>query len=160
MADFLGGIDEFLAAFTPAERALSRALFRAILAGRPVPVAEAPALVDEGPAEAAAALDRLVARGSVTLDAGATAVVGARGLSLAETPHRLDIGGRRLHAFCAIDAVGIPVALGLDAAIASHCRGCRAPLALTVRGGEVIAAAGVVIWAAERRADRPLHAFT
>jgi alkylmercury lyase len=88
-------------------------------------------------------------------------VVAARGLSLPPTPHALEVDGRRLHAFCAIDAVGIPVALGLDASVASRCHRCGAPIALSIADGAVRdAPAGLVIWAAERDPERSLRAHT
>lgn len=161
MTDFLAGLDEFLASFSPAERAVSGALFRALLSGRPVPSGEVASVTGLPATEAAAALDRLVDRGSVMLDPASGAIVGARGLSLRPTAHRLTLDGRALFAFCAIDAIGIPVALGAEATIESRCAGCRTPLALTVTAGALIGAdPAVVIWATGRDPGRSLHEHT
>ena len=52
--------------------------------------------------------------------------------SLAETPHRLMLDGRQLYAFCAVDAVGIPAALQVDAQVESRCHMCGALVTLAL----------------------------
>jgi hypothetical protein len=138
---------------------VARHAFRGILAGEPVACCDFSTALGLSPAETDAAIERHVGRGTMVVKDGR--VVAARGLSLPPTPHVLDMAGRRLHAFCAVDAVAIPIALALDAAIDSACAGCGARLALRVRDGAVTEApAEVVIWAAERAPERSLRAHT
>src|SRR5712691_2648016 len=108
MSDFLAAIDHFLASFTPEEHAVTRVVFRSLLEGRGIRP-EAVARTLEMPLTAIEqAVDHLVERGTMERDARTGELVGARGLSLTETPHRLRLDGRQLHPFCAVDAVGIP----------------------------------------------------
>jgi len=63
-------------------------------------------------------------------------VVGIAGLALEPTKHRLVLDGRRLHTWCAIDAVGIPAALSLDAHVTTTCEHCGASLSVDIDHGE------------------------
>lgn len=49
------------------------------------------------------------------------AVTGFWGLTLDRTPHRLQIAGRALHAWCAWDTLFLPALLDADAEVASIC---------------------------------------
>lgn len=159
MGGFLQSLDAFLATFSPAERAVARHAFHGILAGRPVACTDVADALGLAPAESEAAIARHVERGTMVVEDGR--VVAARGLSQPPTAHALAIAGRRLHAFCAVDAIAIPIALGLDAAITSHCHRCETPLVLRVTGGAVREApAGLVIWAVDRDPARSLRAHT
>jgi alkylmercury lyase len=161
MSDFLEGIEQFLQSFAPEEVALTRVVFQRLLDGhatRPDGLAGALGMT---PAVVAVAVDRLVERGTIAVDPETGDVVGARGLSLGETPHRLTLNGRRLYAFCAVDAVGIPAALEADARVESRCHGCGAAVSVTLNKGIVTEAPpGVLVWAAERDLTRPLHTYT
>ena len=161
MADFIEEIERFLASFSPEENALSRHAFRAILDGQPATVAELPATLGFPPAVVEAAVRNLTERGTMTVESHTKWIVGIRGLSLVETNHRFTLEGRQLYAWCAVDAVGIPAALGADATVESRCHHCQAPLILELRGGAVIKAPqGMVIWAVERDLGRSLRAYT
>lgn len=63
-------------------------------------------------------------------------VIGIAGLTLESTKHQLDFDGQFLHTWCAIDAVGIPAALSLDAHITTACEYCGASLAVDIHHGE------------------------
>ncbi len=107
------------------------------------------------------AVDDLIERGTMERAADSGELVAARGLSLAETPHRLTLDGRQLYAFCAVDAVGIPAALRIDARVESLCPACGARVTLALSGGTVTdASPGAVIWAAERDLTRSLRRYT
>ena len=135
--------------------------FQAILDGRPPPTAELPAAAGLPPATVAAAVEHLAQRGTLVLEPEAGEITGARGLSLVETSHRLILGGQRRYAFCAVDAVGIPAALGAAAIIESRCHHCQTPLRLRVKDGAVVKAPqGTVILAVERDLTRSLRAHT
>jgi len=161
MADFVEEIERFLGSFSPAEVAVTRHAFRALLDGRPATVDELPAAVGLPEGVAVRAVGRLGERGIIVVEPGTDRIVGIRGLSMVETDHRLTLEGRQFYAFCAVDAVGIPAALSVDARIESRCHHCRLPLALELRGGAVTEAPeGMLIWAAERDLTRSLRAHT
>ncbi len=160
MADFVEEIERFLASFSPEENAVSRHAFRTLLDGRPVTVTELPAALRLPPAVVEAAVENLTNRGTMVVDSNTARIVGVRGLSLVEASHRFTLEGRQLYAWCAVDAVGIPAALGADARIDSHCHHCRAPLTLELKGGRVEAPDGLVIWAVERDLTRSLRTHT
>jgi len=82
-----------------------------------------------------AALDQLVVAGAAEC-VGDGEIVGGQGLTTRTTRHSITLEGRVLHTWCALDAVGIPVALGLDATAATRCPTCGAPLTLSVRAGQ------------------------
>jgi len=161
MADFLEEIERFLASFSSEEVAVMRHAFRAILNGRPAPVAELQAGVGLPSAVVDTAVQRLTERGILVVEPDTGEITGAHGISLAETPHRLVLDGRQRYAFCAMDAVGIPAALRASATIESQCHHCRTPLTLTLKDGVVVEASeGIVIWAVERDLSRSLRAHT
>jgi alkylmercury lyase len=159
VTEFLAGLERRLAASTPLEAAVARAAFRAILGGRPVTAGDLETGMDVGPGDVGGAVARLRERGTLVVGPDEE-VLAVRGLSRRPTTHVLELPGRRLYALCAVDAIGIPVALGLDAAVRSRCHACGQPLMLTVAGGRLQRVPpGTVIWAADHD-DRPLHAHT
>lgn len=161
MADFVEEIERFLASFSPEEQAVMRHAFRALLAGRPATVGGLRDAVGLPPPVVEKAVEHLTERGIILIEPETGQIRGARGLSLTETSHRLILDGRERYAFCAVDAVGIPAALGAEATIESRCRHCDAPLRVTVKDGAVAGdPPGIVIWAVERDLDRSLRAHT
>lgn len=97
-----------------------RPLFRSLVAllaqGKPVSPDQLAAAVGQPRQEVAAALHRLP--GVEWDDAGD--VVGL-GLTLRPTPHRLEVEGRTLFTWCALDALLFPAMLGKAAHVASPC---------------------------------------
>jgi DNA-binding transcriptional ArsR family regulator len=63
-------------------------------------------------------------------------LVDIAGLTLESTKHQLDFDRQFLHTWCAVDAVGIPAALSLDAHVTTACEYCGASLALDIHHGE------------------------
>ncbi len=161
MADFVEEIERFLASFSPEENAVSRHAFRALLDGQPATVAEL-LEVEELPTRVIeSAVARLTELGILVADPATGWITGARGLSMTETPHRLTLNGHQRYAFCAVDAVGIPAALGADARVESCCHQCGVPLAVEFRAGEIVEAPdGLVVWVVERDLTRSLRAYT
>jgi len=159
LPDFLAGLADRVRSLSLAESAVARRAFRLLLEGRPADRGMLVALTGLPPAAADAALDHLVEMGMVLLAPHSGALLTARGLSREPTPHRLELATRAIWASCAVDAVGIPAALGLRARVMSRCHTCRAPLALTV-GRAVEAPPGVVIWAPDFDPRRPLRTYT
>jgi len=100
MTDFLGGIDEFLATFTPEEQAVTRVVFRSLLEGRGIQPEAVAVTLGMSLTAVERAVDQLIERGTMERDTASGELAAARGLSLAETPHRLTLDGRRLYAFC------------------------------------------------------------
>jgi hypothetical protein len=159
VTDFAAEIEAFLASFSPEETTVMRRAFQAILEGAPVTIADLRAASGLPDPVVEEAVRRLLERGTLVMEDGR--ITGSRGLSLTETPHRLVLGGRPRYAFCAVDAVGIPVALGVDATVDSRCHHCGRPLRLEVRGGVITEAPpGLTIWAVERDLTRSLRAHT
>jgi alkylmercury lyase len=161
MTDFLSTIDEFLASFTTEEHVVTRVVFRSLLEGRGIRPEVVAATLGTSLTAIERAVDDLIERGTLERDADSGELMGARGLSLVETPHRLTFDGQRLYAFCAVDAVGIPAALRVDARVESLCHVCGTRVTLALAGGTVIdASPGAVIWAAERDLARSLRRYT
>jgi len=159
MTDFAAEIEAFLASFSPEETTIMRHAFRAILEGAPAAIADLGAASGLPGPVAEGAVRRLLERGTLVMEDGR--ITGSRGLSLTETPHRLVLAGRPRYAFCAVDAVGIPVALGVEATVDSRCHHCRRPLHLEIRDGAITQAPpGLTIWAVERDLTRSLRAHT
>ncbi|WP_186448643.1 organomercurial lyase MerB [Burkholderia sp. MSMB617WGS] len=54
------------------------------------------------------------------------------GLTLRQTAHALDVGGRRLYTWCAFDAFFFPMLIGQTAHVVSRCAATGEPVTLTV----------------------------
>jgi hypothetical protein len=143
-----------LVGVTPSGLALRRAAFRAVLAGRARTLGELAREAGASPDEAA----ELAGRDLVVLD-GAGRVVGAAGLSLVPIrQHRLRLRGRAFWTWCAVDAVGIPAALGEDAGVETTCHHCGTGVRLRLGGGEVAGAShpDARLWNAEHLPGRSM----
>jgi alkylmercury lyase len=150
-----------LRSLTPAEAALCRVAFRRLLAGWPTFVDDLGAELGLDRAAVARTLGDLAERGSVTVSADDGEVLTVRGLSRAETPHRLRLGDRWVHVCCAVDAVGIPAALGLDAEVESACHACGAPVTLSFVAGALLHGQDApLVWGADPDPGRSVRAFT
>jgi alkylmercury lyase len=95
--------------------------------GKPASPEEIAAASGKSPEEVRGALDRFPSaewneQGSVV----------GLGLTLCLTPHRLELEGRTLFAWCALDALLFPVLLGRPASIESPCRGTGEPVHIEV----------------------------
>lgn len=83
------------------------------------------------------ALGSLVRKGEAVVD-GENRVVGTAGLSLIPARHRLRLGEREFHTWCAVDAIGIPAALGADAVARTACPTCGRPIEVAFRRGQAV----------------------
>lgn len=147
-ADDVLGPDQLTADLPPGALPLRVAAFRELLDGR-APVL--PALATRlglGEERAAELLHRLAERGLVVVEG--RRVVGAFGLSLRPTRHRVELADRVLHTWCAYDAVGLPAALGQDATAVTSCPHCGATLRLVLPGGWPPPGGPVVGWWPDR----------
>jgi mercuric reductase len=81
-------------------------------------------------------------------------IVGAYPLTSRKTEHQVHVGGKRVHAMCAIDALGVGAMLGRDIEVGSACRHCGAAISVVTReAGTVLAAvapAGTIVWSGMR----------
>ena len=91
--------------------------------GKPASPEEITAAAGKSPEEVQAALDQFP---SAEWDERGR-LVGA-GLTLRPTPHRFEVEGRTLFAWCALDTLMYPVLLGRTASIESPCRGTGEPV--------------------------------
>src|ERR671933_482144 len=95
--------------------------------GRPTSPQEIAAAAGKSPQKVRAALDRFP---SAEWDEQGR-IVGL-GLTLRLTPHRFEVEGRTLFAWCALDTLLFPVLLGRSASIESPCRGTGEPVRVEV----------------------------
>jgi alkylmercury lyase len=95
--------------------------------------------------EIEAATKQLRDAGALELDPQGR-MVGAHGLTERRTDHTIVARERTWHTWCALDAIGIPVALGIDAEVHTRCRTCGSTVELTVRSGSTSEASDIVLW--------------
>jgi len=95
--------------------------------GKPASPEQIAAASAKSPEEVQTALDRFP---STEWDEQGR-VVGL-GLTLRLTPHRLDLEGRTMFAWCALDTLLFPIVLGRPASIESPCRGTGEPVHIEV----------------------------
>ncbi len=105
---------------------------RFVGSGGPPTPAETAAALGVVVAEVEAAYRRLAEQRVLVLHPGTLHIWMAMPFSSAPTAFRVEAGGRAWWANCAWDALGIPAALGEDAAISSRCPDCEEPLRLEV----------------------------
>ncbi len=127
------------------EAEVRRAAFRSIRKGRSPDASELAAATGSGLEAVKEAVDSLVRRGEAVAD-GAGRVVASAGLSLAPTRHRLRLGEDQFHTWCAVDAVGIPAALGEDAVATTACPACGRPIEVQFEGGRAAPDPELVAW--------------
>ena len=110
--------------------------------GKPASPEEIAAASGKSPEEVRAALEQFP---SAEWDEQGR-VVGL-GLTLRPTPHRLELEGRTLFAWCALDALLFPVLLGRPASIESPCRSTGEPvhIEVTPAGIEVVEPPSAVV---------------
>lgn len=125
----------------PVVAAVRRHAFIALLDDQPMTAAQ---LVD------ATALSRAkVERALATLQAGGALevedrgrVVGVHGLTCRKTRHTIVTAQRTWNTWCALDALGIPAALRLDAEVHTVCPACNTRITIGVRHGAMVTTTG------------------
>jgi hypothetical protein len=138
-----------------AVRRIAVAGFQALWSGRSVTLAELLAGDAAGLTEAA---DHLRAGGRLELSDDGH-LVAVHGLTRRSTRHRIEHAGGVVNTWCALDAVGIPAALAIDARALTQCPTCGAALAVTLTRGEPQALPGAVLWYPEVRGDHLVDDF-
>jgi alkylmercury lyase len=126
-----------------AEQRLAVALYRTLAEGRPVAAAELAGRTDRSVEEVTATLDGWP---NVFYDRHRQ-VIGFWGLALPEMPHRLEVAGRVLHAWCAFDPLFMVPLLGEPARVASTCpvTGRQVSLIVTPDGATDVTPAEAVV---------------
>lgn len=132
----VGGLGQYLNKLTTEEKAIRLTTFHRILDGKRSCIDELAFGTELTSEEIRKKVSDLVLQGMLVLDEEG-AVVGSHGLSLAPTEHGLHINGRELFTWCAVDAIGIPAALGLEAKIFSKCFECCEPIEINMACGEI-----------------------
>lgn len=125
-----------------AVRSLAVAGFHALWAGGSPAPSE---LVKGDPGVLREAVDHLLGLGRLELS-GDGCLLAVHGLTRRPTPHRIEHAGGAIHTWCALDAIGIPAALALDATALTRCPTCSHQLAVTLRGGQPAPLPEAVLW--------------
>lgn len=125
--------------------AVRQRAFRALLDGRAPTASELAATAGLGTDQIERAMDELRDQGALEVD-GSGRVTGAHGLTQRTTQHAISTSDRTWHTWCAFDAIGIPVALSLDADVQTTCPACGAVIKVVVRKGSPGAEGRPVLW--------------
>ena len=73
-------------------------------------------------------------------------LVGIHGLAARPTRHRIEHDRGVVHTWCALDAIGIPAALGINASAVTCCPTCGAELRVRLVDGQPPDDAAFVLW--------------
>lgn len=106
---------------------------RALLDNRPATARQISIESGQNIEDVLAGIDGLIRSGRIEIDGDH--IIGVGGLTASTTAHVLALAEATMHTWCALDAIGIPVALGIDAEITTACPQCRADLDVSVSGG-------------------------
>ena len=132
-----GCCDDLLSGSELAARQFGVAGFAALWHGQQPPVATLGA--DRG------VLGRLVDAGRLEVDRDGL-LVGVHGLVARPTAHRIEHADGMVHTWCALDAIGIPAALGITATAVTHCPTCAGELRVVLDHGQPIEADEFRLW--------------
>ena len=119
----------------PVARAVRRiaiAGFQALWSGRSVTLTE---LLGEDATELTEAAEHLRLRGRIEFSVDGH-LIAVHGLCRRPTPHRIEHHDGVVNTWCALDAIGIPAALGIDARAVTRCPTCQGQLAVRLSAGE------------------------
>lgn len=122
--------------------------FRQLLTGNPLAAGDLAAAAGTSSHATRKALADLVTSGEVTMDGDA--VVGARGVTVRPTKHRLALAGVALHTWCAYDMVGITAALGANSVAGTACAQCGIPIEVSFENGQAIGSEAIRGWLPEQ----------
>lgn len=117
--------------------ALGRIAFEVIAQGRPPTIRQMVGTLGRSADDIRRAADRLAKMGLLTMAEPGGRITGSFGLTVDETEYQIDMNGHRLFAWCALDAVGIPAALGANATVTAPVAGRRQPLQLRFADGRI-----------------------
>lgn len=106
---------------------LLRATIKLLAKGEPVPIDDIAAAAGRPRAEVLAAL-----RAYPPLEWGSGETIVGLGLTLNPTRHRIEVAGKQLFAWCALDTLVVPRILGAEARVESPCAATSTPIRLEV----------------------------
>jgi len=89
-------------------------------------------------------IEALAEVGRIDLDGDR--VIGVGGLTLTSTAHSLRLPNAEMHTWCALDAVGIPAALGISATVGTRCPHCGDHITVELDQGNATAAGPVTLF--------------
>ncbi|HVG28150.1 MAG TPA: organomercurial lyase [Pyrinomonadaceae bacterium] len=115
--------------------------------GLPPTISQAAAELSRGAEEIAASLARLAEAHVLILQRDSNEILMLPPFSAVPTPFVVELGGRAYFANCVWDALGVPSMLKRDAEIKTSCGCCGASMKLSVAGGALADARGVVHFA-------------
>jgi hypothetical protein len=116
---------------------LSYTVFRSVLEGVALTKGELASRVSMDHDEALDLIQRMIEEGRLRVAHSGERVVAAGGLSLEPLRHTLLMNGRRFGCWCALDAVGIPAGMDLDATVESECLDTGEPVWIEIQGGRI-----------------------
>lgn len=125
-----------------AVRRIAIAGFQALWSGRSGTLTE---LLGEDITELTEATEHLRLRGRIELSADGH-LIAVHGLCRRPTPHRIERYDGVVNTWCALDAIGIPAALCIDALAVTRCPTCQAQLAVTIAAGEPQPLPQAILW--------------
>ena len=129
----------------PVARAVRRiavAGFQALWSGRSVTLSE---LCGEDGTVLTEAMEHLRLRGRIEVSEDGR-LIAVHGLCRRATPHLIEHKAGTVNTWCALDAIGIPAALGIDACARTQCPTCRTALVVSIVAGEPQSLPGAVLW--------------
>jgi hypothetical protein len=116
--------------------------FQALWSGRSVTLIE---LLGEDGTAITEATEHLRVRSRIELSADGR-LMAVHGLSRRPTPHQIEHDDGVINTWCALDAIGIPAALAIDAWARTRCPTCQRPLAVRLSAGDPQPLPGAVLW--------------
>jgi hypothetical protein len=119
------------AELSPTEELVLTEVFWRLLRGAPVAIADLRDSLDLSPEGAEEVLAGLEAKRCLRRRKDG-AVIAARGLMVQPSRHQLITGEGRVYTQCAVDAIGIPAALGVEGTIEDRCAFCDRPIRVRV----------------------------
>lgn len=125
-------VEAAITLLTDEDRRLARTLIRLLAEGEPVEVRRLAEALDRPEPEVA---ERLIEQPHGLYQDERGRVIGFSGLALsdlAKSPHRLQIDGRELYAWCAPDTLGVPIVLDREIQVESICPTTEERISLTV----------------------------
>ena len=125
-----------------AVRSIAALGFRVLWGGQTVTLAE---LLGEDGAALNEAAEHLRRRGRIELSADGH-LIAVHGLSLRPTPHHVEHDDSVINTWCALDAIGIPASMGIDAWARTKCPTCQGPLAVRFSAGNPQPLPDAVLW--------------
>lgn len=125
-----------------AVRRIATVGFQALWRGRSVTLTE---LLGEDTRQLAEAAEHLRLRGRIEFSDDGR-LVAVHGLCRRPNPHQIEHHAGVVNTWCALDAIGIPAALGIDSWARTTCPTCQSPLTVRLSAGEPQILPEAVLW--------------